>query len=1532
MGERRGTKALELWCRRMTEGYPGVKIDNMTTSWRDGLAFCAMIHHFRPDLIEFDKLNKADVYYNNELAFTTAEKYLGIPALLDAVDMATYEVPDRLSILTYLSQFYQVFAAQDSPNRLKRPSSAASAEKTQITKAAGPPPKMAHVVGVPKRDPCQKCQLPVFLAERLLVGKKVYHRTCLKCARCGSQLTPGSFYETEVDGEYCCETCPDEEVQLNATGASGEDLAVGGVQLRQTSAEQTPTSSRLNAALPKNVRSSIADRLAFFEQTKKDAGAGASGSSEAATSSKFLLQKSVSDEEKSKSLQRMEAPTTSTYKMNSALSSFLNDTIDGEGDDGESLTHTAESKSGNETQMETSDTENDTDAETSLEDVAPALPKTQPPKVTPAGSDTEKEKAQQPNADNRRFTATAQLQLATTSKDAQKTASVESPKQTATPSGSSTGTPIAKKRTHVELNLTTTKTVEDTTAAPSPAHAEQQADNANNNDQHKNLLKRIATDEPEQTAQTSLTATNNLDLSEPNSNEDVTKDQNADTNVIAATTAAKTTTSTTEKLETLRANLRELDTESGTEHMDTSVEKPVEMRIKSLESPEDVATTERLSVVRARLQQFEVIANKRNNNANEEKQADNDMRNDNNTTLNTEDKLSEPETDNTNIDSDKKIMNAGPEVANKTVAQVTTPPATPTSNAASATESLTKVNLEDEAKLRAMETEKADKIETKAKEIKESLANEVPLEAETVKDNNLVLDAAESEQKTLAAAPRIEISVVETSEDATMEDTQTKLDMSSTVDAPKAMVDASSKVDDVTTAENQLATTPSKVSTEAYPEDLNPFKSEDEDDDDGVANKENLQKEQVALRTPQPRVSASAVTKSAEKTQNLNPFDSSDDEIELEKSSSRNSTAASTPTGGKVPPPRPPPPRISRNPFGEEGDEEAAAQFSRRSSLSSSLTKKTPVPTPRTNIDYYGSANSLGSTPQSLQRNTDVRGSNNSLTSSAGGTIRSRKSRKAPAPPTPLAKELFPTATPPPPPSVTSVNANITSDRQTDSSKASTPSSSTVGTPKLGRKKRPAPAPPKPARLDPSLLPTDPPAAATTQHTNGTAPKNSLNYPLQSETSDSKLSDEEKALLEGNKQLSMDSMRSTTGVDDELCTSHESRRSSRRLIPLDASLLLDDEDEHLNAHANADGDGSGKCDDAKQKQQLLRYSEQEETNVVYRRVIVPPSLETPTRESNPLLDSGSHDRQLEKMKDNKEAQNRNRQSQISASSGAEDCDITATPYNKSAHGKWKRRKGPAPALPIPPRKVLQMLPLQEIRHELDIIEVQQQGLEKQGVILEKMIRDRCEGQNGELLGANAAVEDATDGKKPSTSGGAEGVQNSKEVEDLILQLFELVNEKNELFRRQAELMYLRRQHRLEQEQADLEYEIRVLMAQPERNKTDSDKAREETLIARLVEVVQLRNEVVECLEMDRLREAEEDLSIKQRLELHTAQREEDTDSRKITAKLSKKEKKKQKESKKLSKSKKIDADKDADESELNMDKQKLKKKKKKFLF
>lgn len=274
--------------------------------------------------------------------------------------------------------------------------------------------------------------------------------------------------------------------------------------------------------------------------------------------------------------------------------------------------------------------------------------------------------------------------------------------------------------------------------------------------------------------------------------------------------------------------------------------------------------------------------------------------------------------------------------------------------------------------------------------------------------------------------------------------------------------------------------------------------------------------------------------------------------------------------------------------------------------------------------------------------------------------------------------------------------------------------------------------------------------------------------------------------------------------------------SHRRLIPLEESLIEE------GSSANT--------------------SQQETDEIQYRRKIVPLTTQT--------TEEGFEN--LEQMKDNKEAQNRQRQSQGSLSSAKSPTSESneSLPYlNKSSHGKWKRRKGPAPALPamsMPQRRILQMLPLQEIRHELEVIEVQQQGLEKQGVMLEKMIRERCEGPDDnrtseELLQALPTMK------------------NSKEVEDLILQLFELVNEKNELFRRQAELMYLRRMHRLEEEQADVEYEIRKLMAQPEHNKTDSDKTKEEALIARLVEIVQLRNEVVDCLEMDRLREVEEDL-------------------------------------------------------------------------
>ncbi|KAG9260090.1 spectrin beta chain, non-erythrocytic 1-like isoform X2 [Astyanax mexicanus] len=101
--------ALLLWCQMKTAGYPNVNIHNFTTSWRDGMAFNALIHKHRPDLIDFDKLKKSNAHYNLQNAFNLAEQHLGLTKLLDPEDISV-EHPDEKSIITYVVTYYHYFS------------------------------------------------------------------------------------------------------------------------------------------------------------------------------------------------------------------------------------------------------------------------------------------------------------------------------------------------------------------------------------------------------------------------------------------------------------------------------------------------------------------------------------------------------------------------------------------------------------------------------------------------------------------------------------------------------------------------------------------------------------------------------------------------------------------------------------------------------------------------------------------------------------------------------------------------------------------------------------------------------------------------------------------------------------------------------------------------------------------------------------------------------------------------------------------------------------------------------------------------------------------------------------------------------------------------------------------------------------------------------------------------------------------------------------------------------------------------------
>lgn len=109
------------WVQERTNTYPNINVTNFSTSWNDGMAFCALIHYYYPEAFDFEKLDPKNKKYNFDLAFKTAEQYADICPLLDVEDMLMFEKPDWKCVFTYVQTFFRRFRnGRDPPAPTKK--------------------------------------------------------------------------------------------------------------------------------------------------------------------------------------------------------------------------------------------------------------------------------------------------------------------------------------------------------------------------------------------------------------------------------------------------------------------------------------------------------------------------------------------------------------------------------------------------------------------------------------------------------------------------------------------------------------------------------------------------------------------------------------------------------------------------------------------------------------------------------------------------------------------------------------------------------------------------------------------------------------------------------------------------------------------------------------------------------------------------------------------------------------------------------------------------------------------------------------------------------------------------------------------------------------------------------------------------------------------------------------------------------------------------------------------------------------------
>ncbi|KAF6115028.1 microtubule associated monooxygenase, calponin and LIM domain containing 1 [Phyllostomus discolor] len=289
------------WCQEQTAGYPGVHVTNLSSSWTDGLALCALVNRLRPGLLEPSELQGMGALEATGWALKMAEHELGITPVLSTQAMVAGS--DPLGLIAYLSHFHSAYksmphnpglASQGSPatpsavlflgklqrtlqrTRAQENREDAGGKKLRLEVEAEAPRTEEPLVpesGVPLTPPshhqedgseelCALCGEHLYILERVCADGRFYHRSCFCCRICEATLWPGGYGQHPGDGHfYCLQHLPqpDHKEDDKDRGPESQDLHTPG-EMNMPSSPLTPTAPLEGASpipVPKPARQLI---------------------------------------------------------------------------------------------------------------------------------------------------------------------------------------------------------------------------------------------------------------------------------------------------------------------------------------------------------------------------------------------------------------------------------------------------------------------------------------------------------------------------------------------------------------------------------------------------------------------------------------------------------------------------------------------------------------------------------------------------------------------------------------------------------------------------------------------------------------------------------------------------------------------------------------------------------------------------------------------------------------------------------------------------------------------------------------------------------------------------------------------------------------------------------------------------------------------------------------------------------------------------------------------------------------------------